>query len=126
MTRLQIPLPTPKELEVLKVLWEHEPCTVRQLIEVLERRRRRSYDSVVSLLNTMTEKGLVMRKQQGRSFLFKARVGRDKTCGGLLKDLLTRAFDDSAPALIKALLKQKRPTSGELTELRKVIDEHRP
>lgn len=126
MTRLQIPLPTPKELEVLKVLWEHEPCTVRQLIEVLERRRRRSYDSVVSLLNTMTEKGLVMRKQQGRSFLFKARVGRDKTCGGLLKDLLTRAFDDSAPELIKALLKQKRPTSGELTELRKVIDKHRP
>jgi len=126
MTRPQIPLPTPKELEVLKVLWEHEPCTVRQIIEVLEHRRRRSYHSVVSLLNTMTEKGLVMRKQQGRSFLFKARVGRDKTCGGLLKDLLARAFDDSAPALIKALLKQKRPTSGELTELRKVIDEHRP
>ena len=125
MAKSKLPYPTPKELEVLQVLWESEPCTVRQMMETLNKRRRRAYKSVTSLLNVMTEKGLLMRKPQGRAFLYKARVGRTKTLGGLVKDLLDRAFENSADELVAQLLNQSQPTSQELETIQHIINEYR-
>lgn len=125
MARPKIPLPTPKELEALQVLWDHEPCTVREVMEVLNRRRTRAYSSVVNLLNAMTDKGLLMRKEQGRAFLYKARVNREKTRAGLAKDLLTRVFDDSPAALVEQILRQSDPPADVLDAIARLVAEYR-
>ena len=68
--------PTPAELEVLKILWEAGPLTVRAVMESLKKRRkRRAYTTVMSLLNVMTDKGLLRRKPKGRAFLYTAKAG---------------------------------------------------
>ena len=125
MARPQLPYPTPKELEVLQVLWKQEPCSVRQMMEQLGRRRPRSYSSVLNLLNTMTDKGLLMRKANGSAFLYKSRIGRERTNGGLVKDLLTRAFAGSAASLITHALKQAKPTADELDDITRAISDYR-
>lgn len=117
--------PTPGELEVLKVLWDRGPSTVREVMEVLNETRRRAYTSVMSLLGVMTDKGLLSREPKGRAFLYRAKVAREKTLGQMVEDLLGRAFEGSASALVARLLDQSSPTPEELEEIRKTLDEYR-
>ena len=117
--------PTPAELEVLQLLWEGGPSTVRQVMEALNRRRRRAYTSVMSLLGVMTDKGLLKRRLKGRAFLYEARVAREKTVGQMLQDLLGRAFDGSAASLVARLLDESSPSPRELAEIRDTIEQFR-
>lgn len=117
--------PTPGELEVLKILWDRGPSTVRQVLEVLNETRRRAYTSVMSLLGVMTDKGLLSREPKGRAFVYRAKVGREKTLGQMVDDLLTRAFEGSASTLVARLLDQSSPSPQELEEIRKALDEYR-
>ncbi len=111
--------PTPAELQVLRVLWDRGPCTVREVMDVLG--RRRAYTSVMSLMNVMFEKGLLAREPKGRAFLYRARAKREKTLSGMVGDLLNRAFDGSAGAMVAHLMAQARLSDDELNEIRKAI-----
>jgi len=115
--------PTPAELEVLQIIWEHGPCTVREVMNLLESKRPRVYTSVMSLMNVMAEKGLLNQKPKGRAFVYSAKVSRDKTQSSMLSDLLNRAFDGSANALVAHLLQQAKPNSEELDEIHQTIAE---
>ena len=116
--------PTPGELEVLRILWDESPLSVREVMEVLNRRRPLAYTSVMSLLNVMTDKGLLSRQAQGRAFVYKPTIDRSETLGGLVEDLLGRAFDGSASQLVAHLLDQSQPTSEELAEIRRTIQQY--
>jgi predicted transcriptional regulator len=117
--------PTPAELEVLQVLWSRGPSTVRQVMDELNRTRRRAYTSVMSLLNVMAEKRLVRRKPHGRAFLYVAAVKEQPTLRRMVADLVQRAFGGSAELLVAHALEQTDPSSQELDEIRRLIDEYR-
>lgn len=117
--------PTPGELEVLKVLWEQGPSTVREVLEVLNRQRKRAYTSVMTLMNVMTDKGLVQRQQQGKAYVYEARAPKEKTLGRMLQNLLGKAFEGSASSLVANLFDECQPSDDELDEIRKTIDEYR-
>jgi len=113
--------PTPAELEVLQIIWEHGPCTVREVMTLLRSKRHRAYTSVMSLMSVMAVKGLLNPKPKGRAFIYSAKVSRDKTQSSMLRDLLNRAFDGSANALVAQLLEHAEPNSEELDEIHKTI-----
>ena len=117
--------PTPAELEVLQLLWDQGPCTVRAVMDALNRRRRRAYTSVMSLLGVMADKRLLKRRLKGRAYLYEARVAREQPLGQMLRDLLGRAFEGSAPSLVARLLDESSPSPRELAEIRAVIDQFR-
>ena len=125
MARPRSDHPTPAELEVLHVLWDRGEATVRDVQEALDRRRPRAYTSVMSLLNVMTEKGLLRRTPRGKAFVYAARVGARKTLAGLLKDVLQRGFRGSASLLLAHLLDEARPGREEIEEIRRTIEEYR-
>lgn len=115
--------PTQGELEVLQILWERGPSTVREVLEVLP--KERAYTSVMSLLHVMFEKGLVTREPEGRAFRYVAQHQPDHTEGTLLSDLLQRVFSGSATAMVARLLEQAQPSEEELAEIRKLITQHK-
>ncbi len=122
MSRHRQATPTEVELEILQVLWEAQPATVREVTEALNRQRPRAYTSILSMLNVMHEKGLVVREVQGRAHLYRAKKSREKTLGGVVKDLLGRAFQGSSTSLITQVLEQSKPSAEELREIRQVIE----
>lgn len=123
MARPKTEHPTPAELEVLKILWEQGPLPVRGVMEELQsRRRRRAYTTVMSLLNVMTEKGLLRRRRQGRAFVYEARRERESTLSQLAGDLWRRAFEGSASTLVSHVLEAAHPTPDELDAIRKTIE----
>ncbi len=124
MARPKQQTPTAGELEVLKVLWEYGACTVRDVLNELNKRRSRAYTSVMTLLNVMTDKGLVTRAPQGRAFVYQARRPRETTLGRMVQDLLGRAFEGSASALVTQVLAESKPSDAELEAIQLAIDEY--
>ena len=123
MARPKQPHPTPGELEILRILWERGPSTVREVLELVP--QERAYTSVMSLLTVMAEKKLVTRKPEGRAFRYTAKLKPDQTEGKMLGHLLDRVFDGSTTALVARLLEQSQPSAGELDEIRRLIDEYK-
>jgi predicted transcriptional regulator len=113
--------PTPAELEVLRVIWERGPSTVREVMNALNQERPRAYTSVMSLMNVMAEKGLLRTQPQGRAFVYSAQISQARTQSDIVRDLLRRVFDGSASAVVMHLLEEAMPDSKELDEIRKTI-----
>jgi len=127
MARPRHEQPTPAELELLKVLWELDrAASVRDVLEAVNQDAElpRAYTSVMSLLNVMTDKGLLRRKASGRAFLYEPTAPRDQTLGALLQETLKRVFDGSASLMVAHLLDQSFPSSDELDAIRSLIDAH--
>jgi len=121
MARPRAKNPTPAELEILGMIWEHGPGTVREVMERLG--DERAYTSVMSLMNVMTEKGLLGQRPRGRAYEYSAKVTREKTRGRMLGDLLSRAFAGSASALVSHLLEEAGCDEKELDEISRTIAE---
>jgi predicted transcriptional regulator len=127
MVRPRSEQPTPAELEILKLLWERDgPAAVRDVLEVVNRQADppRAYTTVMSLMNVMTEKGLLRRSPQGRAFVYEPAVPREQTLRSLLGETLERAYDGSARLLVAHLLDQSAPSAAELDQIRSLLDDY--
>ena len=126
MSRPRQEHPTPAELEVLKILWDRGPSTVRDVLDAFaEAGHRRAYTSVMSLMNVMADKKQLRRKRQGRAFLYDARRPQEKTLRAMVGDMRERVFEGSTQLLVSRLLEQANPSQTELDEIRRLIDEFR-
>jgi predicted transcriptional regulator len=121
----QNPRPTDAELDILRVLWERGPSTVRQVHEELARARDTGYTTTLKLMQIMAEKGLVTRDESARTHVYAARASQEHTQRQLLNDLVRRAFGGSAAELVLRVLSTHRTSETELREIRKLIDEAR-
>jgi len=126
MARPPAPRPTDAELQILRILWERGPSTVRQVHEVLARdREAAAYTTALKLLQIMTEKGLVERDERDRTHVYRTRFGEEQTQRQLVRDLADRAFGGAAMKLVLQALASKRASAEELRDIRKAIDEAR-
>jgi len=118
-----LPRPTDAELQLLRVLWERGPSTVRQVHEALEPSRPTGYTTTLKLLQIMAEKGLVDRDERERTHVYRAVATEEQTQRQLTQDLLDRAFGGSAMKLVMQALSTKKATREELAQIRALIDE---
>ena len=118
-----MPRPTQAELEILAVLWERGPSSVREVHDELRARRETGYTTVLKTLQIMTEKGLVARDESQRSHIYSARAPQRETQRQLLDDLLERAFSGSSSALVMQALATRRASPEELDAIRRLLDE---
>jgi BlaI family penicillinase repressor len=117
--------PTDAELEILTVLWSIGPATVREVYEVIRRRRMAQYSTVLKFMQIMAEKGLVHRDEKQRAHIYEPAKPREWTQRQLAGDLLERAFSGSAKALLVGALSARKATKEELAEMRRLLEEHR-
>lgn len=118
------PKPTSTELDILRVLWERGPSTVREVHEVLARSKAIGYTTVLKLLQIMTAKGTVIRNEDARAHVYEARQPAESTKRQLVGDLLQRAFSGSASELMLHALSGKKTSSEEIEEIRRMLDEY--
>lgn len=115
------------ELEVLKVLWSLGPATVRDVAAALKRQRRRlAYNTVLTLLSRLREKGFVEADRRDTAHVFRAAVSRDELVGSSLSQLADRICDGTASPLLLALVRDPRLSSADIAHLRKLLDELEP
>ena len=116
--------PTASELEILRVLWERGPSTVREVHEALREKRNLGYTTVLKLLQIMTAKGTVRRNEEQRAHVYEACQPAMETKRQLVGDVLQRVFEGSASELMIHALEGRQTSKKELDDLRRLLDEY--
>jgi BlaI family penicillinase repressor len=116
-----LPTPTGRELEILKVLWEQGPRSVRDVHRHLEKAGDLAYNTVQTLLRIMEGKRLVDHHVEGRTFVYTPRFSRDQS----MARFLDRVFDGAASQLVQSLLRAERIPADELEKMQAMIHEAR-
>jgi BlaI family penicillinase repressor len=128
MPRKRSKHPTALELEILKVLWEASPRTVREVREAMSAAKRDlAHTSLITTLNVMFDKGFVKRTaaEEGRGYAFSPKVSRADVSQNMVGDLVERVFEGSTPALLLSLLENEQLNGADHAELRQAIERYR-
>ena len=121
MPNPDLPRPTDAELEILRVLWDQGPSTVRDVHTALERRREIGYTTVLKLMQIMAAKGLVRRDETARAHVYHARVAQEQTQRQLVSHLLDRAFGGSAAKLMMQALSSHKASAAEIDQMLQML-----
>jgi predicted transcriptional regulator len=114
----ETPTPTPRELEILKVLWEQGPSSVRAVHrQLLPREPDLAYNTVQTMLRLMEVKRLVRHELAGRTFIYTALFSRDESTARFL----AHVFDGAAAQLVQSLLRDERLSAEELDQMHALI-----
>ena len=115
------------ELEVLKVLWNRGPSTVREVhVHLTRKKDRRAYNTVLTLLARLREKGFVVSEKLGVALQFRAVVSREQLLKRRLAELADQVCDGTAAPLVHALVDSRRFSAEEIGALRRLLDELDP
>ncbi|TWT83945.1 Methicillin resistance regulatory protein MecI [Planctomycetes bacterium CA13] len=114
--------PTELELEVLQVLWDTGPLAGGAVRDALESTRTLTYQSVMTILGIMEEKGYVARKKSGGRFEYRARITKPTTAKRMMRDLVDRLFDGSTASAMINLLESSDLSDQELKDLREEVN----
>lgn len=122
MARPKSPALTDGELRIMRVLWEREHATVGEVVEGIAEAPRPAYNTVLTMLRILEEKGYVTHEKEGRAFTYAPLVGRAEARRSALSHLLSRFFDNSAEALVVNLLEHESVDEAELERVRALIE----
>ncbi len=117
------PDPTRAELEILHVLWQVGPVSVRQVWEALG--SKGSYTTVLKLLQVMLDKGFVRRDETKMTHIYAAAVDQTVNQERMIGGLIDRAFGGSVSELILRALSAKPASAKELESIRALLAEAR-
>jgi BlaI family transcriptional regulator, penicillinase repressor len=115
--------PTAAELEILNVLWENEPLTVKEIHEKLALLKDVGYTTTLKIMQNMTGKGLLRREPNGKNHLYFSICKQEETRGRLLDRFLDSTFSGSASSLVMQLLGNKKTSQNDLSEIKKIIEQ---
>jgi len=113
--------PSGVELQVLAVLWEKGPSSVRAVLEAMPDGKGRAYTTILSVMQVLEKKGLVGHTRQGQANVYRALKPRTRVLGPMMKDLMRNVFGGSPARALQCLIDAGAPGEAELAEIRKVI-----
>jgi BlaI family penicillinase repressor len=116
------PLPTSSELEILRVIWERGPSTVREVYKTLEQEREIGYSTVLKFMQIMTEKGSLIRDESVRPQIYRAARPQRHIQQNIVRDLVSRAFGGSSASLAMQALADKKASPDERRQIRELLD----
>lgn len=114
--------PTDSELEILHVLWQHGPRTVRQVNDQLSQQREIGYTTTLKLMQIMYEKGLLTRSEEAKSHVYTAALSEQEAQQSLLDRFLETAFKGSASQLVMQVLGRHKTSADELNEIKRLLN----
>ena len=117
----KLPKPTESELEILQILWQAGPSSVRFVNDELNKQREVGYTTTLKLMQIMLEKGLVARDAQSRTHIYTAAVSEANMQKQLLKKFVDSTFRGSALKLVMQALGDNKTSSEELEEIKALI-----
>ena len=115
--------PTEAELEILQVLWELGPSSVREVQEVLNAKRPTGYTTVLKFLQIMYDKGYVRRDESERSHRYESAKPREQMQKELVNNFMDRVFGGSARDLVMSALGSSKTKSEDLDQIRAMLKE---
>lgn len=114
---------TEQELEIMKVVWERKAATVREVYEALRERKTVAYTTVMTMMNILESKGHLVKRPEGRAFVYEPSQARTQVVSGMVQDFVDRVFDGVAQPLVLSLIKERKLSKKDLEEISRLIEE---
>ena len=113
---------TEGELEIMRIVWELERVTVREVHEQLAKTKKVAYTTVMTTMGILADKGHLVRKKAGRAYVYEPVEPRAEVISGMVGEFVDRVFEGSAKPLLVHLVKDRRLSRSDLDALREMID----
>lgn len=117
-----IPKPTEAELEILQVLWQSGPATVREVHEKLAEKRDIGYTTTLKNMQNMVQKAMLSRDEESRSHIYHAQLQQKQTQQMLLDRFMESAFGGSAMNLVMQALGNRKTSKEDLQKIKALIN----
>lgn len=114
--------PTEGELEILQILWENGPASVRQVNDKLNEQREVGYTTTLKIMQIMADKGLVNRNTESRTHIYASAISEEDTQKRLLQKFVDATFRGSAMKMVMQALGNHKASDEELKEIKALID----
>lgn len=116
--------PTKAELEILQILWQYGPSTVRYVNDKLNETREVTYTSTLKLMQIMTDKKMLKRDESQMKHVYHVVEKEHKTKGYLLDRFVDTMFGGSASGLMMQLLGNKSTSRDEIEAIKSLLDQY--
>ena len=117
------PTLTPQELEIMKLVWQRDTATVRDIYETLLERRKIAYTTVMTMMKILETKGYLKKRRQDRAFVYRPARPKSQVIAGMLREFIDRVFNGSAEPLLVHLVKSGQIRQKELQKITRMIEE---
>jgi BlaI family penicillinase repressor len=114
---------TEQELEIMKVVWELETATVRDVYEALLRQRKIAYTTVMTMTNILEKKGYLKKRAEDKAHVYRPAQAKAKVIRAMVHEFVERVFNGSAEPLLVHLVKDRHLSPEELEKLAGAIKE---
>jgi BlaI family transcriptional regulator, penicillinase repressor len=115
---------TGQELEIMKVVWELGPSTVRGVYERMREQRPIAYTTVMTMMNILEQKGFLKKRQtEGRAFVYQSARPRKQVIRSMVREFVDRVFNGSAEPLMVQLVKDRHLSREEVEKIARAIEE---
>ena len=114
--------PTETEIEVLSILWDGGPQTVRQIHEIMSVEKDVRYTTTLKIMQLMYEKGMLSRVKDGKTHIYKAVLSQKSAQSNMINRMLNTVFKGDSTQLAMQALGNSNPSKEELEEIRKYLD----
>src|SRR6201996_2970756 len=108
---------TEQELEIMKIVWERESATVRDVYEALLEKRKVAYTTVMTMMKILEEKKYLKRTQLDRAYVYRPAQPRAKVIGAMVREFVNRVFNGSAEPLLVHLVEEHNLSQEDLEEI---------
>jgi predicted transcriptional regulator len=122
--RRKSPILTEQELEIMKIVWDFNAATVRDVYETLLARRRIAYTTVMTMMKIMEDKGYLKRRLERRAYVYEGTRPKKQMIREMVSEFINRVFNGSAEPLLAHLVEDRRVSERDLKQVAKMIREH--
>lgn len=123
--RPKTPTLTEQELEIMKVIWERDQATVRDVYESLRERRKIAYTTVMTMMNILEQKKYLRKSAEDRAYIYRPAKPKKQVIKGMVREFVDRVFNGSAEPLLVHLIEDRKLSSKELDEITRMIGKDR-
>jgi predicted transcriptional regulator len=116
---------TEQELEIMKVIWERDQATVRDVYESLLERRKIAYTTVMTMMNILEQKKYLRKSAEDRAYIYRPAKPKKQVIKGMVREFVDRVFNGSAEPLLVHLIEDRKLSSKELDEITRMIGKDR-
>jgi BlaI family penicillinase repressor len=116
---------TEQELEIMKIVWQRERVTVRDVYEDLLERRKIAYTTVMTMMTILAQKKYLRKSQEERAYVYQPAKPKNQVIKGMVREFVNRVFNGSAEPLLVHLMEDRKLSGKDLEEISRMIREDR-
>jgi predicted transcriptional regulator len=116
---------TEQELEIMKIVWQRERATVRDVYEELLERRKIAYTTVMTMMKILAHKKYLRKSQEDRAYVYQPTKPKNQVIKGMVREFVNRVFNGSAEPLLVHLMEDRKLSGKDLEEISRMIREDR-